>query len=86
MDIGWKIISTGGGLVAGLIAKQIVERSWQFATGHNAPDEDDFESNLLEAVVFSVVAAATNTIIRNVVMKKASDVYGRGAKSVAVDN
>ncbi|MBM9434026.1 DUF4235 domain-containing protein [Flaviflexus equikiangi] len=82
MDIGWKIISTGGGLVAGLAAKKIVEYGWQFATGHNAPDEDDFESNLVEAVVFSVVAAATNTIIRNLVMKKASDVYGRAAKSV----
>lgn len=86
MDIGWKIVSAGGGLVAGLIAKQIVERGWQLATGHDAPDEDDADSNLLEAVVFSVVAAATNTIIRNLVMKKASDVYGRGAKSVAVDN
>lgn len=83
MDIGWKIISTGGGLVAGLLAKQVVEKSWQFATGHNAPDEDDFESNLLEAVVFSVVAGATRTLIHNLVMRKASQMYGRGAKSVS---
>ncbi|WP_182353110.1 DUF4235 domain-containing protein [Flaviflexus huanghaiensis] len=85
MDIGWKIVSTGGGLVAGLIAKKIVEFGWQAATGHDAPNEDDFQSNLLEAVVFSVVAAATNTIIRNLVMKKASSWYGEGAKSVAVN-
>jgi len=85
MDIGWKIVSTGGGLVAGLIARQIVEQGWKFATGHNAPQDDDFESNLVEAVVFSVVAAATNTIIRNLVMKKANDVYHRGARPVPVD-
>lgn len=85
MDIGWKIVSAGGSLVAGFIAKKIVEQGWQFATGHNAPDEDDFQSNLVEAVVFSVVTAATNTIIRNLVMKKADDWYGQGAKSVKVD-
>ncbi|MEZ7898671.1 MAG: DUF4235 domain-containing protein [Flaviflexus sp.] len=82
MDIGWKIVSTGGGLIAGFLAKQVVEKSWQFATGHNAPDEDDFEANLVEMVVFSVVAGATRTVIHNLVMRKASQMYGKGAKSV----
>ena len=82
MDIGWKIVSTVGGL-AGFLAKQVVEQGWKFATGHNAPDEDDFESNLVEIVVFSVVAGATRTVIHNLVMRKANQVYGRGAKSVS---
>ena len=83
MDIGWKVVSTVSSLVAGLVAKQIVEKSWQVVTGHASPDEDDFESNLVELVAFSVVAGATNTLIHNMVMRKANQVYGKGSKSVA---
>ncbi|MDO5724101.1 MAG: DUF4235 domain-containing protein [Flaviflexus sp.] len=83
MDIGWKVVSGVGGVVAGFLAKQIIEKSWQFATGKDTPDEDDFSANLVEIVAFSVIAGATQQVIRNLVMRQAANIYSRGSSSVA---
>lgn len=84
MDIGWKVISAVGGMAAGVIAKQIVEKGWSAATGRATPDEDSFESNLLELVAFSAVAGTVNTLIRGLVMRQAQAVYAKSGRSVPV--
>lgn len=84
MDIGWKIISLAGGVAAGFIAKQIVEKGWQLATGHGTPDEDSLEASMTEVVVFAAVTGTVNTLIRNLVMRQAQTVYNRAGRSVKV--
>lgn len=84
MDIGWKVISAVGGIAAGFVAKQVVEKIWETTTGHGSPDEDSLESSLVELVAFSAVAGTVNTLIRGLVMRQAQKIYARGGRSVPV--
>jgi len=78
MDIGWKIVSAGAGLVAGLAANKIVSTGWKAVTGHDTPAEDDFEIGIGELVLFAVVSGAVTQLVRQLVMRKAHSWYGAG--------
>ena len=84
MDIGWKVVSTVGGLAAGVMAKQIIEKSWTAVTGRAAPDEDSLESSLVELVAFAAVAGTVRTLLRGLVRRQAQAVYIKSGRSVPV--
>lgn len=77
MDIGWKIVSTGAGAVAGIAANKILQKGWVAVTGHEPPqavDGDDSVS-LAEIVIFSAVSGAVIGLIRQLATRQAAKWY-----------
>ena len=78
MDIGWKLVSAGAGIVSGIIANKAVDVVWKSVSGRARPEEDDFSEALRTALVFSVVSAAVGAVVNELVMRRAARWYGLG--------
>ncbi|MGO1590767.1 MAG: DUF4235 domain-containing protein [Ancrocorticia sp.] len=88
MDIGWKIISAGAGIVSGFLANKLADGIWKVAVGRDHPNEEDYTEPLRDALVFSVVSASVAAVVNQLVMRQASKWYGldraaEGAQQVA---
>ena len=70
MDIGWKLVSAGAGIVSGIIANKAVDVVWKSVSGRARPEEDDFSEPLRTALVFSVVSAAVGAVVNELVMRR----------------
>lgn len=75
MDIGWKIVSTGTALLAGLAATKVLDLGWKVVTGHEPP-KDDGQAGLREAIVFAAVSGAVAAAARHFAMRGATKWYG----------
>ncbi|MBE6484498.1 MAG: DUF4235 domain-containing protein [Actinomycetaceae bacterium] len=77
MDIGWKVVSAGAGIVSGLVANKAVDVLWKGITGKQSPREDDnLIDPLREVLVFSVISAAVGAAINQVVIRRTAKWYG----------
>lgn len=77
MDIGWKIVSTGAVLAAGVATNKLVDVGWKLVTGHEPPtDEDDPGVRAWEVFAFTVVSGAILGLMRHYAMRGASKFYG----------
>ena len=88
MDIGWKVVSAGAGIVSGVLANKVADGIWKVSVGRARPKEDDYTEPLRDALVFSVVSAIVAAVMNQLVMRSASKWYGLdkvadSAKSVA---
>ncbi|MHB1064119.1 MAG: DUF4235 domain-containing protein [Georgenia sp.] len=85
MDIGWKLVSAGSLLVAGLVTHKVLNIGWKAVTGHTPPqDPDDPAVDLWEVVVFAAVSGALVGLSRQLALRSASKWYG-GPGSRQVD-
>ncbi|MGC5614894.1 DUF4235 domain-containing protein [Georgenia sp. Z1491] len=77
MDIGWKIVSTGAGVVAGIAANKILSKGWVAVTGHEPPEivDGDDSVSLVEIVVFTAVSGAVVGLVRQLAMRQAAKWY-----------
>lgn len=77
MDIGWKVLSTGAGILASIAANKVLDIAWQATTGHAPPDVEDTEAHqILEIVVFAAVSGAVIGLTRQLFMRGAKKLYG----------
>ncbi|PYF99081.1 Protein of unknown function [Georgenia satyanarayanai] len=78
MDIGWKIVSTGSAVLAGLLANKLLDIGWKAVTGHEPPGEgnDDPAVSLTEVVVFAAVSGAVIGLSRQLAQAGAAKWYG----------
>lgn len=77
MDIGWKIVSTGSAVLAGLLANKLLDVGWKAVTGHNPPgDDDDPAVSLTEVIVFAAVSGAVIGLSRQLAQTGAAKWYG----------
>ncbi|WP_324649280.1 DUF4235 domain-containing protein [Georgenia sp. H159] len=78
MDIGWKIVSTGSAVLAGILANKVLDVGWKAVTGHEPPHEDPNDPSIstLEIVVFAAVSGAVIGIIRQFAQVGAAKWYG----------
>jgi hypothetical protein len=78
MDIGWKIVSTGSAVVAGLLANKLLDLGWKAVTGHEPPgdDHDDPAVSITEIVVFAAVSGAVIGLSRQLAQVGAAKWYG----------
>ncbi|HLT83344.1 MAG TPA: DUF4235 domain-containing protein [Phototrophicaceae bacterium] len=78
MDIGWKIVSAGSAVVAGLLANKVLDVGWKLVTGHNPPGDDDNDPavSLTEIVVFAAVSGAVVGLARQLAQTGAAKWYG----------
>ena len=78
MDIGWKIVSAGSAVVAGLAANKLLDIGWKAITGHEPPGDDpnDPTISFVEIVVFAAVSGAVVGITRQLAQAGAAKWYG----------
>ena len=76
MDIGWKLVSAGAGIVSGIIANKAVDVVWKSVSGRARPEENDFSEPLRTALVFSVVSATVGAVVNELVLRRAARWYG----------
>lgn len=55
--LGWKVLGTGGAILAGTVANRIVTKLWQAASGKPAPSDptNQDEVSWKEALLFAAV-------------------------------
>ncbi|UNX54669.1 DUF4235 domain-containing protein [Georgenia sp. TF02-10] len=76
MDMGWRLISTGALLAAGVLTNKIVDGGWKAITGHEPPtDEDDPDVGAWQVIVFAAVSGALLGLARHYALKGAAKVY-----------
>jgi len=78
MDIGWKIVSTGSAVVAGILANKLIDAGWKLVTGHEPPvdDPDDPSISFKELFVFAAVSGAVIGMSRQLAHAGAAKWYG----------
>ena len=78
MDIGWKIVSAGAGLVAGFVSNKVLDVTWRAVTGHRPPTDDaeGHAYSALEVILFAAVSGAVVAVTRQLALQAADKWYG----------
>ena len=76
----WKVLGTGGAILAGIIARKVTVSGWKLATGSPPPaNPEDPEVEWKEALGFALFSGAVVGIARLMTTKKAADFYTKSA-------
>lgn len=74
--MGWKITSAIAGIAAGLVARQVIKRSWESFTGEEAPDSpEDPRLSWGQALAFAAVSGIVMEVIRTSAARGAAQYY-----------
>lgn len=76
MNIGWKVVSAGAGIVSGFLANKIADGLWRAVVGREHPQEDDYTEPLRDALVFSLVSAVVGSLVNQLIMRSTAKWYG----------
>ena len=78
MSVPYKVISAGGAIVAGLVARQAVSAIWKASTGHHPPDSPEHpDSGWGEAIAWAVASSAALAVARLFAARQAANYYRR---------
>lgn len=77
-DIGWSIVGGLSGLVAGVVAKKLLELTWTKATGNKPPSMPESpDVAFREAVLWAVATGVSVGVARLVVTREAAKAWQR---------
>ncbi|WP_448073723.1 DUF4235 domain-containing protein [Georgenia yuyongxinii] len=77
MDIGYRIVSTGALLLAGVVTHKVLDLGWRAVTGHEPPqDPDDPGVKMWEVITFAAVSGALVGLSRQLALRGAAKWYG----------
>jgi hypothetical protein len=78
MAVGWKILGTGGAVLAGIAARKTITSGWQAATGNPPPaNPESPDTTWAEAVAWAVLSGAIVGTARMLATRKAAEYYRR---------
>lgn len=78
MALGWKILGGGGAVVAGVVARKLLDSGWKLSTGHAPPENPEHpDTTWAEAVAWAVVSGAAVGTARLLATRKAAAYYRR---------
>jgi hypothetical protein len=78
VSVPYKVISTGGAIVAGIVARKAVAAIWRASTGHQPPDSPEHpDSGWGEAVGWAVASSAALAVARLFAARQAANYYRR---------
>ena len=78
MSVPYKVISVGGSIVAGLVARKAVSAVWRLSTGRPEPGTpENPDSSLGEAVAWVVASSAALAAARLFAARQAANYYRR---------
>jgi hypothetical protein len=76
----WKVLGTGGAIVAAVVARKLVTSGWTAVTGKEPPaNPEDPEVAWPEAVGWAVASGAVIAVARLLATRKAAAYYTRSA-------
>jgi len=86
-SIALKIYSSAGAVVAGVIARKVIEKTWTKATGKTPPDDPHSPTvPLVEAIGWSLASGSAVAIARLLATRKAAGAWQRvSSGSAAAD-
>jgi hypothetical protein len=78
VSVPYKVISTGGAIVAGLAARKAVSAVWRMSTGRPEPGTPEHpDSSWVEAIAYVVVSSAALAAARLFAARQAANYYRR---------
>lgn len=78
MALGWKLLGTGGAVVAGMAARKAITSGWQLATGKPPPANPEHpDTTWAEAVGWALLSGAVVGTARMLATRKAAEYYRR---------
>ncbi|HET8616602.1 MAG TPA: DUF4235 domain-containing protein [Actinomycetales bacterium] len=76
MALGWRILGTGGAVLAGFAARKAITSGWQAATGNPPPTNPESpDTTWAEAVAWAVLSGAVIGTARMLATRKAAEYY-----------
>jgi hypothetical protein len=76
----WKVMGTGGAVLAGLLARKATTAGWKLATGNVPPtNPEDPDVDWKEALGFAAATGVAVGLARLIVTRKAADYYTKSA-------
>jgi hypothetical protein len=76
MALGWKILGTGGAVLAGIAARKAITSGWQATTGNPPPaNPESPDTTWVEAVAWAVLSGAIVGTARMLATRKAAEYY-----------
>ena len=76
MNIGWRVVSAGVGIVSGYLANKIADGVWKAVVGREHPHEDDYTEPMRDVIVFSIVSAVVGVVVNQLLMRPTAKWYG----------
>ena len=76
MNIGWRVVSAGVGIVSGYQANKIADGVWKAVVGREHPHEDDYTEPMRDVIVFSIVSAVVGVVVNQLLMRPTAKWYG----------
>jgi hypothetical protein len=78
VSVPYKVISIGGSVVAGIVARKAVAAVWRVATGHHEPGSPEHpDSSLGEAIAWVAASSAALAVARLFAARQAANYYRR---------
>ncbi|WP_241153032.1 DUF4235 domain-containing protein [Neoactinobaculum massilliense] len=81
MDMGWKLVSAGAGIVSGIVANKLVDVAWGKLSGRDKPDLEDPDAPIVDVLVFTLVSGIVTSVLSSMVERKAARWYGKGGSA-----
>ncbi len=78
MSVPYKVVSVGGSIAAGLVARKAVSVLWRVATGRHEPGTPEHpDSSWGEAIAFAAASGAALALARLFAARQAASYYRR---------
>ena len=78
MSVPYKVISTGGAIAAGLVARKAVSAVWRLTTGRPEPGSPEHpDSSWGEAIAWVAASSAALAVARLFAAREAANYYRR---------
>jgi Protein of unknown function (DUF4235) len=78
VSVPYKVISTGGAIAAGLVARKAVSAVWKLSTGRPEPGSPEHpDSSWGEAVAWVIASSAALAVARLFAARQAANYYRR---------
>lgn len=71
----WKLLGTGGAIVAGMVAAKVVDAVWDKAGGDSSIDPTDPDSPVVEALFYAAAVGLAMGLARTMATRKAAQFY-----------
>jgi hypothetical protein len=76
--VAWRIMGTGGAILAGVLAKKLVDAVWARA-GQDEVNPQHPDAPLLKAVAYAAVTGLAVGAARTITTRKAAEYYAKSA-------
>ncbi len=80
-SLGWKVLGTGGAVLAGAVANRLVTKVWKVASGRPAPSDPTNQDDVSwkEALLFAAVTGFVVQAARVAAERKTAQYQARSA-------